>query len=769
LYFYVPELLLIRKDPDKRGAIMGMKVKTTNAFMRRILTGFIFIVASFALSGQAIQKRGSAGPDLGLHGKVTWLSDTKIRVEYDWSDDSQLLDWTPTYGSSLIKGKNTIKIENGRVSVRSMIWKQLIKCSRIYVKDAKAVNSPIAHLNFITNVSGWTGNSFDPVEIIGLLYASFGGSWLENGTNPTLPAPIIALGDIYTVDINISDSEISAMSSSDGISYTHSLSSAPDFDRQVAIGGWGGDTEWGKIILEGELTGSFQTTSDVMDVLSCGAIFSPSIEIAGNPIVEWTFNDGSTSLSTSPSKDYGSQDIRHNFLKVTPWSALIGINLGYDASDGGYGGFTSVANQNILAIKNLSLAKNNLQYLCASYSPIAELDLRGFSALKFAELYFCHNLASLKLDNNPLLERLCIEECNVDSLNLSGCPALKDIRGAQNRFTSINWGSSGAAFVHICVRSNPQFVVNLPDLTQFPVLKELLIWDDSQTGPFICHNSVIEDIEAYDNHYTSADINGCTALKQLLMSGNHLESLNLGTADVLKEIDLKDCFLPESIVDYVLSTIIDAEEFSGTLELTGNAPPSSVGIVNRESLISRGWTVNITDPNQSIAVSEITVRGEGDLDIINTDKGTLQLIAEILPGYASDKTIAWSLINGTGQATINSEGVVTAISNGIVTARATARDGSGTYGELVINISNQAIPESELIIPIVTVNEIKLYLDDNYISWKAQLFNLQGSLVYSVPVDSDIIVFNSSSLSPGLYLIVLSNGDRIRIGKVVIP
>ena len=42
-----------------------------------------------------------------------------------------------------------------------------------------------------------------------------------------------------------------------------------------------------------------------------------------------------------------------------------------------------------------------------------------------------------------------------------------------------------------------------------------------------------------------------------------------------------------------------------------------------------------------------------------------------------------------GQVTINSSGLVIAVANGTVTARATANDGSGVVGSLVITISGQ--------------------------------------------------------------------------------
>lgn len=751
---------------------MGIGIKTKGAFinfMRTILTCFLIFASCFNTSGQKVKKISKAGTDLGLHGTVTWLSDTKIRVEYDWSDDSQLLDWTPTFGTSVVRGNNIITIKNGDISIRSMIWKQLIKCSRVYAQDAMAINSSAAHLNFITNVTEWTGYTYNPPEIIGLLYASFGNSWLDNGDNPKLAAPNLVLGQKYSVDINISNTDITALSSADNKAYTHTLSSPPDSDRLVVVGGWGGDTQWGKLTIEGEVSDLSQAPDNVIDFESSGSLFAPVIEVSGSPAIEWIFADGSTSSSATPSKSYGSAGIRHNYLRVTPWSSLIGINLGYDASDGGYGSFAAVDNQKVLAIKNISLAKSSLQYLCASYNPVNELDLRGFTALKFLELFFCHNLATLSLDSHPQLERVCIEECNLDALNLSGCPGIKDIRGAKNRYTTINWGSVGSSFVHICVRSNPQFTQNLPDLTRFPVLRELLIWDDNQSGPFVCHNANTKEIDAYGNHYTSADVSGCTALSQFLLSGSHLTSLNLGTANNLINVQLKNCYLSETLVDYVLAEIDAASNYGGNLELDGNAPPSSAGLTSRDNLVKKGWTVTITEPGQAISVGEIVVTGEGGVSSIETENGTLQLMAEILPDYASDKRVTWSLTNGTGEGTISSDGIVTAVSDGTVIARATALDGSGVIGELVINISNQSAQEEDTILPVISGNEMKIYLADSYVSWKIQLFNLQGSKIFSTYVYSNTVVFNTQALSPGMYLIVLSGANRIKVGKAIIP
>ena len=93
----------------------------------------------------------------------------------------------------------------------------------------------------------------------------------------------------------------------------------------------------------------------------------------------------------------------------------------------------------------------------------------------------------------------------------------------------------------------------------------------------------------------------------------------------------------------------------------------------------------------TVPVTSIAVTGAGGATTISTTGGTLQLSAAILPANASNKSVTWTVANGTGQATISTGGLVTAVADGTVTARATANDGSGVYGTLVITETNQVI------------------------------------------------------------------------------
>ena len=157
----------------------------------------------------------------------------------------------------------------------------------------------------------------------------------------------------------------------------------------------------------------------------------------------------------------------------------------------------------------------------------------------------------------------------------------------------------------------------------------------------------------------------------------------------------------------------DASDPTVTWSLTsgsGEASISSTGLVTAEAsgtVTARATandgtgvygTLEITISDQVIPVSSISVRGENGSSAITADDGSLQLYADVTPSDATDRTVTWSITDGTGHATISSTGLVTAEASGTVTARATANDGSGVYGSIEISISNQFIPVSTITI-----------------------------------------------------------------------
>jgi hypothetical protein len=96
-----------------------------------------------------------------------------------------------------------------------------------------------------------------------------------------------------------------------------------------------------------------------------------------------------------------------------------------------------------------------------------------------------------------------------------------------------------------------------------------------------------------------------------------------------------------------------------------------------------------------VSVSGITVSGLGGARAITTNGGTLQMLAAVSPANATNAAVTWSVIPGTGSATIGSTGLLTATGNGTVWVRATAQDGSGVQAQLEVTISGQTVPPTQ--------------------------------------------------------------------------
>lgn len=84
-------------------------------------------------------------------------------------------------------------------------------------------------------------------------------------------------------------------------------------------------------------------------------------------------------------------------------------------------------------------------------------------------------------------------------------------------------------------------------------------------------------------------------------------------------------------------------------------------------------------------VQKITVNS--DSDTVETGK-TLQMKADVEPTDASEKSVSWSVKNGTGSADIDEEsGLLTGSNSGTVTITATANDGTLVTGEKEITVT----------------------------------------------------------------------------------
>ena len=108
------------------------------------------------------------------------------------------------------------------------------------------------------------------------------------------------------------------------------------------------------------------------------------------------------------------------------------------------------------------------------------------------------------------------------------------------------------------------------------------------------------------------------------------------------------------------------------------------------------------------------VDGEAE---ITDDGGTLQLKANVTPTNASNKNVTWS-VDDPRIATIDQTGLLTAVADGTITVMATAKDGSGKKGELVVEISGQSAvivtSDGELATALANSTKTTIILDGEF-------------------------------------------------------
>jgi hypothetical protein len=157
--------------------------------------------------------------------------------------------------------------------------------------------------------------------------------------------------------------------------------------------------------------------------------------------------------------------------------------------------------------------------------------------------------------------------------------------------------------------------------------------------------------------------------------GNTLALVALNTNSSWAQLSLTGTNLPAAFRVFQSYRGYYWQELS-TISSVINMPPSSIITL---------WG----GANALLAASSVSVTGAGGATTINSPGGTLQMAATVLPTNVPDGTVTWSVITGTGNATINNTGMLMGVSNGTVTVRATSNNTPSVFGNLVVTISGQ--------------------------------------------------------------------------------
>jgi hypothetical protein len=143
-----------------------------------------------------------------------------------------------------------------------------------------------------------------------------------------------------------------------------------------------------------------------------------------------------------------------------------------------------------------------------------------------------------------------------------------------------------------------------------------------------------------------------------------------------------------------------------------------------------------------VAVTSLIVTTQGNVAAaINTNAGSLQMVATISPANATNQNVTWSIVPGTGTASISATGLVTAQTNGTVHAKAVSVGNANAKDSVLITITNQVttavinpVFQSIRIYPNPAADFISLSLGRNHPAFELEIIGASGQLIQRVPI-----------------------------------
>ena len=153
-----------------------------------------------------------------------------------------------------------------------------------------------------------------------------------------------------------------------------------------------------------------------------------------------------------------------------------------------------------------------------------------------------------------------------------------------------------------------------------------------------------------------------------------------------------------------------------------------------------------------IPVTSVVLSGvDGEMAV----GATAQMSAAVLPAEATLLGVKWSVVSGTGYASISADGMLTADSAGVVSVMAMAADDSGVKGVLDVTIGGTGISQKSVttlkVYPNPAVNELNVVLTSE--NSTVSIYNAMGQKMDQVVVSGSEYKFDISSYAAGIYFV----------------
>lgn len=263
--------------------------------------------------------------------------------------------------------------------------------------------------------------------------------------------------------------------------------------------------------------------------------------------------------------------------------------------------------ENYIDVLDLTQTPNLVELNCQN-NDISTLDFTGIESLETIE---CggNNLTSINLNSHNLnLERLnCSNSEELRSLTLGTKPYLKYINYSNCPLLT-TCDLSNCLFLEELYARNVSLIQTL-DLTINTNLKILSMFSSFLTTLNLTGLENLEQINVASNLLTTIDLSDASKIYNLDVSNNRLTSVSLPTSltstNTTFTFNFYDNDLDTDAINSILQTLDGYTMITGstyTLYITGgsNQAPSGVGTTALNSLLAKGWTVDIAVPHPTI-------------------------------------------------------------------------------------------------------------------------------------------------------------------------
>ncbi|MDR0907275.1 MAG: leucine-rich repeat domain-containing protein [Rikenellaceae bacterium] len=173
----------------------------------------------------------------------------------------------------------------------------------------------------------------------------------------------------------------------------------------------------------------------------------------------------------------------------------------WDINENGRLSYNEASRVNVISIDG-----REMQVSITSLAGIEYFPVLGWLGISFSQL------TSLDISKNPALVQVsCLDNNQLTSLKVSGCPYLDDLECYNNQLTSL-------------------------DVSGCPALRYLSCYDNQLTSLDVSEYAGLISLNCDRNQLTSLDVSKNTALTRLLCTGNQLTSLDVSNNTALTEL-----------------------------------------------------------------------------------------------------------------------------------------------------------------------------------------------------------------------------------------